>query len=179
MKTLKLLLRIYRKDINLYVGGSTLLSEEGTTQGDPIAMPMYALGTVPLIDHLSGIGTQIWYTDDAIYCVWTLLSEVRLWWDCLVHAGPDFGYFPNPSKTCVVVKGQFYDDAITTFQGSGVSVTAEGKRHLGAALGSSSFVDSFVEAKVSTWVQELQLLSDISINLHAGCVHGFIGKLNF
>ena len=86
-------------------------------------------------------------------------------------------------KTCVIVEEQFYDDAITAFQGSGVLVTAEGKRHLGAALGSSSFVDSYVEAKISTWAQELQLLVDISItHPHAACagfVHGFIGKWNF
>ena len=76
----------------------------------------------------------------------------------MVRIGPDFGYLPNLSKTCVIVKEQFYDEAVTIFQGSGVSVTVEGKRHLRAALGSSSFIDSFVEAKVSTWVQELLLI---------------------
>ena len=69
-----ILINIYREDVNLYVGGSTLLSEEGTTQGDPLAMLMYALGTIPLINHLSGIGTQVWYADDATVC--ERLSEV-------------------------------------------------------------------------------------------------------
>jgi len=44
----------------------------------------------------------------------------------------------------VVVKDQFYDAAISVFQDSGVSVTVDVKRHLGAALGSPSFVASFV-----------------------------------
>ena len=91
-----------------------MLSEEGTTQGDPLAMPMYALGTIPLINRLSGNGTQVWYADDATVC--GRLSKVRLWWDRLVHIGPDFGYFPNPSKTCVIVKEQFYDEAVTIFR---------------------------------------------------------------
>ena len=33
--------------------------------------------------------------------------DVRCWWDRLVSIGPDFGYFPNPSKTCLIVKNSF------------------------------------------------------------------------
>ena len=50
--------------------GCSTLSEEGTiaTQGDPLAMPMYALGTIPLINCLSGHLTQVWYANDATAC---------------------------------------------------------------------------------------------------------------
>jgi len=47
-----ILINTYREDVNLYIGGSILHSEEGTTQGDPLAMPIYALGVIPLIDCL-------------------------------------------------------------------------------------------------------------------------------
>ena len=41
------LVNTYLSDINLHIGGETLLSEERTIQGDPLTMPIYALGVVP------------------------------------------------------------------------------------------------------------------------------------
>ena len=49
------LINIYREPTELFVDGQTLLSQEGTTQGDPFAMPFYALATVPLIHHLDRV----------------------------------------------------------------------------------------------------------------------------
>ncbi len=39
----KVLINTYRNPSDLFVDGITLLSDEGTTQGDPFAMPLYAL----------------------------------------------------------------------------------------------------------------------------------------
>ena len=135
---------------------------------------MYALGVLPLIDCISGDLMQVWYADDATAC--GSLSELCLWWDKLLQFEPAFGNFPNPSKTCLVVKESFYDAAVM-FQGSGISITVDDKQHLGGALGLPSFVTSFVKEKESlpglrSWIYFLTFLLFILFT------HGFIGKWN-
>ena len=44
-----ILINSYRNPTELFVDGDVILSQEGTTQGDPLAMPMYGLVTIPLI----------------------------------------------------------------------------------------------------------------------------------
>lgn len=48
------------------MGRTSILSEEGTTQDDPLVMPLYALSTIPLIRKLSAQSRvkQVWYAND-------------------------------------------------------------------------------------------------------------------
>ena len=59
----------YRTLVRLFVVGEGEIScTEGTMQGDPLAMGMYALALVPLIRHLSTEVpdvSQVWFADDA------------------------------------------------------------------------------------------------------------------
>ena len=152
-----ILINTYREDVNLYIDGETMLSEEGTTQGDPLAMAMYAIGILPLIQRLSSDDTkQAWYADDAAAC--GDLEHLRSWWDQLVD-----GYQPNTSKTWLIVKEGKFEEATTGFEGTGVSITQEGKRHLGAALGANSFIESYIKKKVSEWVREIEQLSSFAV----------------
>ena len=74
----RVLINTYRNDPQLFVGGETLLSQEGTTQGDPLAMAMYALGTLPLIHKLNQQVKQTWYADDAT--AGGKLNQLHEWW---------------------------------------------------------------------------------------------------
>ena len=62
---LHILKNTYRNNSQLFVDGQCILSKEGTTQGDPLAMAMYAIGTQPLIRRLDSIAKQVWYADDS------------------------------------------------------------------------------------------------------------------
>ena len=111
----KALVNTYRSDIYLYIGEETLLSREGTTQGDPLAMAMHAIATVPLIETISNSDVkQSWYADDA--AAGGILSGLRKWWDDLVSTGPDYGYFPNAQKTRPLVKDHLVAEATELFK---------------------------------------------------------------
>ena len=136
----------YRSDSELFINGETILSQEGTTQGDPLSMAIYAVATTPLIRRLSANPTtQVWYADDA--AAGGKLSNIRSWWDHLLKIGPDYGYYPNAAKTSIIVKEEHLSKATSAFEGTGVQITQEGKRYLGAALGTDSFVKKYVDEK--------------------------------
>ena len=111
-----IIINIYCDSSDLYVDGHTLLSKEGTTQGDPLAMPMYALATIPLIKYLSSTSSnmQVWYADDAAAS--GSLTSLCVWWDNLTSAGPAFGYFGNAKKTWLVTKDTHLESARNIIQ---------------------------------------------------------------
>eukprot|EP00731_Ephydatia_muelleri_P028772 Em0020g416a len=140
MKTEVVLINTYREDIDLFVDGATLLSTEGTTQGDPLAMAMYGIGILPLIKKLQTCDvTQTWYADDAAAAGST--ANIRCWWDMITKAGPMFGYYPNASKTHLIVKQEYVQSAKGLFDGSGITVIADGDRYLGAAIGTRTYIE--------------------------------------
>ncbi len=96
-------------------------------------MAMYAIAVNPLINNLKrDTMKQVWFADDASAV--GNLSDLR---GCLTKVGPDFGYFPNASKTWLIVKEGQLEKAKTTFQGTDVTTT-EG--YLGSAIGKRSYI---------------------------------------
>ena len=138
------------------------MSQEGTTQGDPLAMVMYVVAITPLIHRLKDNAVkQVWFTDDAT--AGGSFVNLKEWWEHIVSIGPDYGYYPNAMKTWLVVKEEKEIGAATLLKKkTGVSITVEGKRHLGAAIGKQTFIKSYVQRKVSEWVGEIECLSSIT-----------------
>ena len=144
-------------------------------------MAMYALAVVPLIRQLRAHvpeACQAWFADDATAV--GPLSSLLQWWRHLSSVGPDFGYFPNASKTVLIVKPEHLAAAESIFANTNIQITAQSQRHLGAALGTRSFTGAYVSQKVATWTAEVTALASVaSTRPHAAyCAfaHGMIGR---
>ena len=154
----------YGRPIRLFVtGGGEITSQEGTCQGDPLAMALYAVATVPLIQRLQESHDQVrqaWYADDdAAGGSITCLAD---YWDDIQRIGPGYGYYPNPKKTVLLVKPEFEATAQRLFSSSGVIIKTDGNRHLGGVIGSPDFATTFLTNQAKGWKRDLSTLAKMA-----------------
>ena len=107
------LINTYRAYAPLIVAGTTelLFSSEGTTQGDPLAMLFYGVSLMPLIESLKDRDKyfQLWYADDS--GAPGALENLVEWLSTLTENGPKYGYYPEPSKSYLIVHPNFAEKA--------------------------------------------------------------------
>lgn len=181
----KVLINTYRNSIRQVIPGSgEITSCEGTTQGDPLAMAMYALALSPLIKQLQGLHPQtkqVWYADDATGA--GTCEHLMQWWDSISLLGPKYGYFPKSSKTFLVVKPDFEEKAKLVFEGTNVNITSRGHRHLGAVIGSTEYREEFVNEKIKGWCDEIRSLAEIAEtdphSAYSAFTHGMVSRWSF
>ena len=81
------------------------------------------------------------------------------------------------------MKEDHLSTATELFMDTGVNITMEGKRHLGAALGTRSFVTTYVEDKVEKWVASIHKLAQIANTqphaAYSDFTHGLASKWNY
>ena len=149
------------------IGGTEIRSNEGTTQGDPVAMAIYAIGITPLIMMMIELVTtrcddikMIAFADD-FSAVGKLVSLIQ-WWTTLLEIGPKFGYYPEPKKSWLTTKLETHTLAKEVFETTKVKITNSGKRYLGSVLGTLSFKRERVNELVTQWISEIEVLSQIS-----------------
>ena len=144
-------------------------------------MVMFALAMVPLVDKASGGARQVWYADDA--SAGGKMEELRAWWDKITRFGPEYGYYPNPAKTWLVVKEEYLEAARNTFGSSGIQITTKGWQYLGAPIGSKELVEMALKRKVDAWVTEVEKLALIAKThphaAYAAYCHGLCHRWKF
>ena len=85
------------------------------------------------------------------------VKGLKYWWESLCELGPKFGYYPEASKTWLIVNNNFCDIANTTFKSIKINMTSNGKKH-----GSRSYKEDFINEKIDQWIKEVKLLSKIA-----------------
>ena len=175
----------YREHSVLYVaGGKKMLSREGTTQGDPLAMAWYSLSTTVLIDSLRAQFSevkQVWLADDASAA--GKIGKLKKWYNKLIEEGEKFGYHVNRSKSWLIVKDDTTEQEAKKQFGDSVNITTEGQRHLGAVIGSADFKEEYCTEKVTKWRDELMTLSQIAEThpqmAYAAYTKGYASKFTY
>ena len=156
----RFLFNTYRGYSILVVQGTSeyIFSKEGVTQGDPLSMLLYAVAVLPLIQALEDREKWIqnWYADDSACAAG--LPRLREWFDKLLKWGPDFGYYPEPQKTILVVDPNDELRAKELFDELGVTVVP-GQRFLGGFIGNQSGTTEYVEQKVRAWIHCVEKLT--------------------
>ena len=180
------LINTYREPARMFMtGGKEIMSTEGTTQGDPLAMQFYALGTNPLLKLLQAWVpeiSQVWLADDATGG--GKLAKLREWWDFVVSEGVKLGYHVNEVKSWLILKNpDKMEEAQRIFCDTQINMTTSGKRHIGAALGSQDFKTAYINEKVSKWCNEIKNLADIALSqphaAYSAYTHGMQHKYRY
>eukprot|EP00794_Sanderia_malayensis_P005783 gene5783-6483_t len=102
-------------------------------------MGLYAIGIKPLLNLLKDEE----YLDEDFTGI-EKIKKLRKWWDNIVKLRPSIGYFPKVTKRVLIVNNQHLQEAIGVFHHTGVQITAEVNRHLGAVVGSRAYKMKYV-----------------------------------
>ncbi|XP_037787362.1 uncharacterized protein LOC119582922 [Penaeus monodon] len=144
----------YRKPAKQFIcdrhtgNSDTIESAEGTTQGDPVAMAMYATGLLRLQDHISHEKTQVKqvaYADDLAGA--GKINDLRKWWDLIQRHEPPQGYHPNAQKSISIAKPGNIEQAKECFGNLEIQINAGGEKYLGAVLGTEQTKETFVKSR--------------------------------
>ena len=123
---------VLRTGSNLFL---PIQSREGVTQGDPLAMVMYGVGLLPLIRILKTAISDVhqpWYADDA--GAGGHFNRITRYLEKLQEFGPPRGYFPEPSKSILIVQEHNKEKAEVCFADFDFKVVT-GSRYLGGFIG--------------------------------------------
>ena len=153
----------YKEPARLHLGnGQFILSQEGVTQGDPLAMALYAIATRHFIDLIkqNTDSLQVWFADDSL--LGGKLVHIKDSFDYINAIGPKDGYNPKASKTYLIVKTMtMKEKAEEMFKDTGVNIVL-GHRYLGGFIGNVESKEIYVQEKVTKWVEDVTEIAEIA-----------------
>ena len=106
-------------------------------------MSLYVISLQPLIARLhivSGSGS---------------FEDLKNCWNELLESGPALGYFPNAKKCRLITEPEREEAAKEVFGETIINITTEQQKHLGAALGSRSYLEEYVGETVEDLVNQV------------------------
>ena len=151
---------LYQCDAELFVAGTEdeiIYSQEGTTQGGPESMGFYAVSMKSLTKPEPGL-KKLFYADDG--SAGGKILRLAEYWRSLNIDGPPNGYFPNPPKTVLITKPEYYQQALEAFPD--IEVTTVGHEFLGSFIGSHAGTQVFVEEQVKIWSEDIEALVKVA-----------------
>lgn len=97
--------------------------------------------------------------------------------------GEPYGYYPNASKSVLLVRDGQFGAACRLFEGTDVSVKADGIMLLGSPVGTEAYMMSAVEKKIKSWLVDLDKLSCVASSepqaAYAAFIHGFYSRWTY
>ena len=180
------LINTYRRPVRLFIqGGGEIASTEGTTQGDTLAMAFYGISTKPLLTQIREEVPetyQIWFADDATGG--GHLTRLHKWWVRIIELGKNYGYYVKPIKSWLILKDPAKEpEARALFAATPIQISTEGKRHLGAAIGTEDFKNEYISNKVTEWVRQIRTLTNIAKSqphaAYSAYIHGEQHKFTY
>ena len=121
-------------------------------------MFVYGIGMLPLtrlIKERVPDALTPWYADDA--AAMAKFARIRAVYNLVEEFGPRYGYFPESSKSILVVTPGNRDRAVLKFAHKGFKVV-EGSRYLGGFIGGAREKAEWLEKKVTAFASGVQAL---------------------
>ena len=96
---------------------------------------------------------------------------------------PNYGYYPQPIKSWLIVKENKLEEAVRVFGGTNIQISTEGKQHLGAVIETEENKKNYINDKIGEWTKDINMLIDIAIThpqaAYTVCVTSYQYKLTY
>ena len=89
------------------------------------------------------------------------LRELAPWWKKLKEEGPKVGFYPEASKTWLLVKPEHKAEGKESI--SHVNISTEGRPFLGSFIGNHEGTMKFIRQKVTGFVKDIYELTEVAL----------------